>query len=203
MRSMDAVEGAVAVLPGLTTLALHHSIRLAFSIADDVDLLRLPRSVTALRHLRRLSLSTYRAGPLAASFPAGPWLAQLHWLGLPWHMTVPAAASLATAVRLQHLCLYVLPPNNFDAPLGVSAVQWAAFWRMLQAHPALRSLRYEVASSQTMLPAAFADGLLELRDRRPGLRIARTECATPYSQEQLNSSQFVAEMLGADDEPSA
>lgn len=194
VESTDVMEGLLAAMPGLTTLALH-----LFGAV-----LHLPRGVTALRHLRRLSFSTYADGPVETSLPAGPWLAQLRWLGLPWQMAVPAAASLATATQLQHLCLFALPPYDLCSDQGVAPEQWAAFWRAMQAHPCVRSLFYKVAQGKAVVPSAFVDGLLQLGRRRPEMRIVRTEddCADD-SEAPPGSSPFWKEMLGAAAEPTA
>ena len=117
----EDLEGIVAALPGLTTLALH------LGFTTETRVLRLPHSVATLRHLRRFSFSAYRQGRVDATLPGGPWLAQLLWLGLPWQMAVPAAATLATAAQLQHLCLFALAPCGLSSDQGVSDEQWAAF----------------------------------------------------------------------------
>lgn len=131
-----------------------------------------PVALGSLSRLQRLSFSMWHADELNyAGLPAGPWLASIRWLGLPWPVLEhSAAAVVANAPNLEFLCSNTLP----ETPL-VNDHYWCRFWRFLTTHPPLRCFAVEMGpvgglGQATVLPSfELMRALLQLQRTHPAL----------------------------------
>jgi hypothetical protein len=158
----DQLEGAFEQLQGLTSLVLR-------VLSQWV-----PASLGALSRLQRLSFSVWDEEELTdCSLPAGPWLASILWLGLPWPVLQhSAAAVLANAPQLEYLCSHSLPETD-----RVSDPCWRRFWRFLVSHLPLHCFAVTVGpmgglGREEELPSfELLRALLQLQRTRPALRL--------------------------------
>ncbi|KAL4421295.1 hypothetical protein ABPG75_010586 [Micractinium tetrahymenae] len=132
---------------------------------------RVPAGLASLPRLERLCLDcwTSQVSVEALVLPAGPWLASLRWLALPWCILQLSAADLRGAAALQHLSCFHLPmPGGEYAPLRA---QWAGFWSCLESLPALRCLCIHSLGDTDAhpLPHSLSQALALLAGRCPAL----------------------------------
>lgn len=160
------LEAALAQLTGLTSLVVQAATQ------------RIPAALGGLSRLQRLCLRRWGHGELTdARLPAGPWLASIRWLGLPFAVLEQCTELLASAQQLEYLCSMGLP----ELPLccgADTADRWRRFWRLLAAHPPLRCFLLDAPPEGDGVDAPLgrpsADllrALLLLQGMRPGLHI--------------------------------
>lgn len=118
-----------------------------------------PQGLAALP-LRRLLVHAYPG--FDAPLPAGPYLATLAWLALPWAALQSSAPLLRNAPRLEYICTEGEQPSLLED--ATQQERWHAFWELAATHPPLRCLAVGHAPNAHVLEACAA-----LRGRHPAL----------------------------------
>ena len=154
-QTSAALEAAVARLTNLTTLLL----------CDAPEGGGVPSTLAGLSRLQHCSLGSWRLSwpEQPAALPGGPWLRSLRSLGASFDTLVLSAAQLATAERLQHLCI-------LGTPTGGTPDTCAAFFEWAAQHPPLRRLSFDM-EQELSVPAGMFAHVLGLQRARPQLLV--------------------------------
>ena len=144
--------------------ALHAFTRLTFMALSGAVEGLLP-DIVAAQHIQSLGLLMSQEAVGAPPLPAGPWLARLRCLGLPWPMLSTCLETLGHAPRLERLCSIGLPQGG--------GLKFHAFWELAATHPPLRCLELQGGPCEAASPA-LQDALGLLAMLRPGLHVRRT-----------------------------
>lgn len=103
------------------------------------------------------------------SLPVGPYLSGLLELDVHWPLLANSLPALEQATQLEYVGVQTMPD-----PEAAPKEQWDAAFAWLARHPPLQELSLRPSDEELFNFAAF-DALMRLKDRRPGLKVAREQ----------------------------
>ena len=131
--------------------------------------------LSPLQRLRSLALhfddSRGEAAPPDPPLPAGTWLRSLRQLAVSSTTLVGSAGLLPGAASLRQLCVLHAPWTTDDAKMEDEEGGWLEVCSWLGAHPPLASVEL-VADSEVLLAPFLLGSLLDLKARRPQVRVS-------------------------------
>lgn len=105
------------------------------------------------------------------SLPVGPYLSVLLDLDVNWPLLANSVPALEQATQLEYVGVHTMPD-----PEAAPKEHWDAAFAWLARHPPLQELSLRLSDEELFNIAAF-DALMRLKDRRPGLKVARGQCS--------------------------